>query len=322
MIRVSLYDPNARHTHLAALKAETLKRLEKKFLQFKGPTNHAALSLKACLVKNIDVLLAGTPAQLRAVIAKVQADHAWFHAYAMLNARENQRSIYVASLADIVKAVHDAFDYDKFSDSRSEWCAYQLVIAYKQRLCPYCNLNHVNYHTLAPGVAKSAADPEMRPPLDHYYPRAIYPYLGISIHNLIPCCHQCNSSVKLGKDPLPGGLPHPFEIEKDAIRITVNDPHQFRKRVAPDNIEIVFECTGPHKQHVDFFSLPARYAWYKHEVADMHSKYLSLMDVGATLRPEVKQDMVLPFAESECEQRALGICLTHIFDALRKSHSS
>ena len=31
---------------------------------------------------------------------------------------------------------------------------------------------------------------------DHYFPRARYPFLGLSLYNLIPACTRCNSSLK------------------------------------------------------------------------------------------------------------------------------
>jgi len=40
----------------------------------------------------------------------------------------------------------------------------------------------------------------VRPAFDHWFPKSKYPILGMSLHNLIPSCPLCNSSIKLNSD--------------------------------------------------------------------------------------------------------------------------
>lgn len=49
-------------------------------------------------------------------------------------------------------------------------------------VCPYCNRSYI--FTVENGG--------IRPQYDHFFPRADYPYLSISMYNLIPCCSVCN----------------------------------------------------------------------------------------------------------------------------------
>lgn len=56
------------------------------------------------------------------------------------------------------------------------------------KTCPYCNA------MLTINVGKIA-----RYQLDHFYPKSLYPYLSISLFNLIPSCNNCNH-LKLDKD--------------------------------------------------------------------------------------------------------------------------
>ena len=51
-------------------------------------------------------------------------------------------------------------------------------------VCPYCNRQYT--FTLASGKS--------RPQMDHYYPRDLYPYLAVSLYNLVPCCAVCNTA--------------------------------------------------------------------------------------------------------------------------------
>lgn len=57
--------------------------------------------------------------------------------------------------------------------------------------CPFCGIGDVKgvHHT-------------KREAYDHYLPKALYPFNSINFRNLAPACHECNSTYKLGKDPL------------------------------------------------------------------------------------------------------------------------
>lgn len=55
-------------------------------------------------------------------------------------------------------------------------------------LCPYCQRNYVNI------IQKDSLT--IKPDLDHFYPKAKYPFLAASIDNLIPACQVCNSRLK------------------------------------------------------------------------------------------------------------------------------
>lgn len=57
--------------------------------------------------------------------------------------------------------------------------------------CPFCGIHDVKgiYHS-------------KREAYDHYLPKSKYPFNSINFYNLVPACHECNSSYKLIKDPL------------------------------------------------------------------------------------------------------------------------
>ena len=71
--------------------------------------------------------------------------------------------------------------YDRFS--KREW-AYDFLKLIDIEVCPYCNRNFAT-------VVKK----KQRPEFDHYFPKCSskYPYLAISIFNLVPCCSKCNT---------------------------------------------------------------------------------------------------------------------------------
>lgn len=71
------------------------------------------------------------------------------------------------------------------------------------KVCPYCNRSYI--FTLSKGT---------RPQYDHFFPKSLYPYLSVSLYNLIPCCPICNNS-KTAKDVYQKGnrILYPFEDE-------------------------------------------------------------------------------------------------------------
>lgn len=73
------------------------------------------------------------------------------------------------------------FRYDQFS-------SHKKIYEYLQKLnigvCPYCNRQ---YTTTA-----SSETRRTRPQLDHFKNKSDYPFLALSINNLIPCCGVCN----------------------------------------------------------------------------------------------------------------------------------
>ena len=58
------------------------------------------------------------------------------------------------------------------------------------KVCPYCNARSLNL--------SRAFD---RTDIDHYFPHAYYPCLGISLYNLVPSCTDCNRKLKKAKIP-------------------------------------------------------------------------------------------------------------------------
>lgn len=76
------------------------------------------------------------------------------------------------------------FIYDKIRDNYGA----QLQQENEIFLCPYCQRNYVNV------VQKDNF--RIKPDLDHFYPKAKYPFLSATLDNLIPSCQVCNSRLK------------------------------------------------------------------------------------------------------------------------------
>lgn len=73
--------------------------------------------------------------------------------------------------------------------------------------CPYCNRCY---------IVTLSKSKKIKPEIDHFYPKHIYPFLGLSYYNLIPSCQTCNGyGGKHKDDTYANGLVNPYEISND-----------------------------------------------------------------------------------------------------------
>lgn len=112
------------------------------------------------------------------------------------------------------------------------WSAWHFIEHLNIRVCAYCNAETIFALLLkdkVPGVdvvaAKVASDDEddsdeadalrKRSALDHFFGYSDYPFLGLSLYNLVPACTRCNSNIKGAKELVYGEYAHPYEVNID-----------------------------------------------------------------------------------------------------------
>lgn len=79
--------------------------------------------------------------------------------------------------------------YTEFRSANNGWCGAELINNLGIKVCPYCNRTYIDlYRINANGKIKSNAQ------IDHFYSKDKYPYLALSLYNLIPSCSSCNHS--------------------------------------------------------------------------------------------------------------------------------
>lgn len=108
---------------------------------------------------------------------------------------------------------------------------------------------------------------------DHYLPKAVYPFNSINFHNLVPACHDCNSSYKgskdvayTPKDPCGGRgrrkLFYPFSTQPYRIELTVSLGHTNPEHLQPSDINIEFgppELSEQIETWKDVYGIEERY---------------------------------------------------------------
>ena len=93
----------------------------------------------------------------------------------------------------------EIFKFDSFSKRK---VAYEVLKIIDVDVCPYCNRQYIT--TIQSG--------KVRAQFDHFYPKKKYPYLALSIFNLIPCCSVCNTA-KSNLDTVKEPILYPYEEE-------------------------------------------------------------------------------------------------------------
>ena len=91
---------------------------------------------------------------------------------------------------DTLRNLLKVFDYEtQISENKSR--AYKLTMEQGRNTCTYCNRQYV----ITVG-GKNDASRIVRPELDHWFSKELFPLMSLSLYNLIPSCSICNSSIK------------------------------------------------------------------------------------------------------------------------------
>lgn len=213
MKQLSLFHPDIEVRHYRALR----KRVKRAFAKIADVVDLNAPREKAYLraLRKIGIrrLLIAEPEYLRRIVRCFdriipKGDFT----------NPNNNADYHERFAEITRCVRNAFNYEYFcntSDKNGKWGGWALAKEINKSLkyCPYCNAETLyafewkkNATTLK--MAKSA--------FDHYFPRSRYPFLGLSLYNLIPSCTRCNTAFKGAVSDGLTEMAHPYIDDMDA----------------------------------------------------------------------------------------------------------
>lgn len=165
----------------------------------------------------------------------------------------------------IKEKIKDAFinQYTNFSKRK---CAYEILSIINASVCPYCN----RMYTFTVEKGK-----ETRPEFDHFYSKDEYPWLAISMYNLIPSCGICNKG-KSQKNTINLLYPYEESFEEynirfkliDSIPLLLNETNIKQKQI----VKMYSKNTaalGIIKKHNDCFKLEGIYNEHKEFIIDL-----------------------------------------------------
>ena len=161
--------------------------------------------------------------------------------------------------------------------------------------CYFCNIEFINTFMTKDEKIKNGFT------LDHYIDKGKYPYLALSLYNLIPSCYTCNSKVK---------RVHSVEtLSPASTHFDFNEKVKFKTFMENENLQIDNEedfrlllkedFSDIYKQYIDVFELDGRYEYHKYKVIEMINKRKEYPDsrikelalLTQKTEEEVKQDL-------------------------------
>lgn len=177
--------------------------------------NDEIKSCLLCIQNNLEIILRANPDELKKIINFFQIKYPCIAK--RYKEKESKPPIYQIVYNIFVENGYDDYlskvkiekqkNKQKFKEEK-KYHAYKLVENLGIKTCPYCNRSYISF--------VKNDEKKTRPQLDHFYPKAIYPFLACSFYNLIPSCSACNhmkSDDDSYKDEKDGNLVHPYNVK-------------------------------------------------------------------------------------------------------------
>ena len=205
--------------------------------------------------------------------------------------------------------VKELFNYEtKFQKPISKFFEQYVEV----HTCYFCNIEFINTFMTKDENVKNGFT------LDHYIDKGKYPYLALSLYNLIPSCYTCNSKVK---------RVHSVETLSPASNnFDFDDKVKFKTFMQNKNLQIEHkedfslllkeDFSDIYKQYINVFELDGRYEYHKYKVIEMinkrkeypNSRIKELALLTQKTEEEVKQDLFgeYLFEDNDLHKRPLS----------------
>ncbi|MDY3201234.1 MAG: hypothetical protein RBQ84_09785 [Arcobacter sp.] len=230
--------------HINFLKPKIKNRietiLEDKKITKDGKDILVNSEIKSCLISiknNLEIILRANPDELKKIIKFFQIKYLCIAK--KYKEKEPKPPIYKIVYNIFVENGYDDYlskvEIEKQKNSQKfkiekEYHAYKLVENLGIKTCPYCNRSYISFvnEKKSNEDKDEKSNKKTRPQLDHFYPKAIYPFLACSFYNLIPSCSACNhmkSDDDSFEDEKKGDLVHPYNVKDGdfTFSYTLND---------------------------------------------------------------------------------------------------
>jgi len=162
----------------------------------------------------------------------------------------------------LLKNIFEDF-YERKWNKIKGYDRYDFVKKYNIYTCPYCNRNYIAI------VDKDKDDKNgLRPEIEHFFPKSIYPYLAMSFYNLIPSCQVCNHT-KSNKNTYNDKLLSPYEIDENTFQFTygLNYINFLDKSSNTPNISVQFKNIDSKSE--EYFKLETLYRGHQDIVLEL-----------------------------------------------------
>jgi hypothetical protein len=170
---------------------------------------------------------------------------------------------------------------DMYGKYRSNQLSKIVINKIGLKACPYCNRNYI-YNFKRSNSLEATAQ------LDHFYDKAKYSYLALSLYNLIPSCSTCNLR-KSANDVVTNPIFNPYFENLDnhanftSLGIISVDKlkDQELSFFAEERISLELKRTTSDTRtdkHIEVFNIEAVYEHHKDIIAELYQKRVIYSD--------------------------------------------
>ena len=152
----------------------------------------------------------------------------------------------------IFKKYHDCYDKVRDYKYNNKKISIALTEDLNLTVCPYCNRDYIN----------GRSDDKSGCQLDHFFCRSNYPFLAVSLYNLVPSCSVCNN---IKREHV--GLVSPFDD-----RFEFDNEIKFSYIKSKDYIELKRNNQSKIKKNIDTLKLEDAYQIHISEVKKILEK--------------------------------------------------
>ena len=228
-----------------------------------------------------------------------------------------------SSKSNIIKQF---FNYDKSSSKlKLKTSSFQPEISkfFQESLelhtCYYCNIDFINTFK-KDNKTKNAFT------LDHVLEKAQYPFLSLSLHNLLPSCSTCNTKVKDSKilfEVSPTNKNFDFDETVKFKTFVINLDLKIEKE-QDFYIKLIETYSNKYDKYIEGLNLNNRYDYHKYKVLEMIKKrreypdtrIKELSNLTNKTVEEVKQDLFGIYLSKNLHKRPLSKLIKDISEEL------
>lgn len=176
--------------------------------------------------------------------------------------------------------------------------------------CYYCNIDFIN-------TFKKNNETKNAFTLDHVLEKADYPFLALSLYNLVPSCYVCNSKVRDSKILFDEFSPtnKDFDFDKRVkFKSFISNPNLQIEKEQDFYMKLIENYSNKYDKYIESLNLNNRYDYHKYKVLEMiqkrreypNSRIKELSDLTKKTQEEIKQDLFGIYLSEDLHKRPLS----------------
>lgn len=202
---------------------------------------------------------------------------------------------------DKIKTINNDYQivvsiFINYGYNHSNFIKLDFINALELNTCIYCNRNYI-YSLNKVG--------KIKPEIDHFYPKSIYPFLAASFYNLIPSCQTCNGfGGKGSEDTFRKNVVNPYLLKQDDFKFSYDIISLSLINPISSKGSIKVKLIEEKPENTKLFKLDELYE--KHEDHVLELIYKSKIQYSEKYREYLTNFKGLHFSKSEIDRMIIG----------------